>query len=149
PPVTLLFWTMHLMVYAGYFFTMFALFATIMLHRRQSAIEDHPKTLRTLGWVLWLLYLTFTSGWIVAEVGRYPFVVYGLLTQYDAVSPSVTVTEAGTSLALFLMADIFLVTTMIYISHRTVKRGLPQITGDYPEDRTIPDPFAKEAFSHA
>jgi cytochrome d ubiquinol oxidase subunit I len=61
----------------------------------------------------------------------------------------VTVTEAGTSLALFLMADIFLVTTMIYISHRTVKRGLPQITGDYPEDRTIPDPFAKEAFSHA
>ena len=149
PPVTLLFWTMHLMVYAGYFFTMFALFATIMLHRRKSGIEAHPKTLRALGWTLWLPYLTFTSGWIVAEVGRYPFVVYGLLTQYDAVSPSLTVTEAATSLAMFFVADVFLVSTMIYISHRTVTRGLPEIDGNYLEEHQIPDPFAKEAFSHA
>ncbi len=120
-----------------------------MLHRRKSSIEAHPKTLRALGWTLWLPYLTFTSGWIVAEVGRYPFVVYGLLTQYDAVSPSLTVTEAATSLAMFFVADVFLVSTMIYISHRTVTRGLPEIDGNYLEEHQIPDPFAKEAFSHA
>ncbi len=70
----------------------------------------------------------------MAEVGRYPFVVYGLLTQYDAVSPSLTVTEAATSLAMFFVADVFLVSTMIYISHRTVTRGLPEIDGNSLEE---------------
>lgn len=82
----------------------------------------------------------------MAEVGRYPFVVYGLLTTYDAVTHSHSVTEADTSSAMFFVADVFLVSTMIYISHRTVTRGLPEIDGNYLEEHTIPDPFAQEAY---
>ncbi|ERL65663.1 cytochrome ubiquinol oxidase subunit I [Schleiferilactobacillus shenzhenensis] len=135
PPVTLLFWAMHWMVYAGYFFTMFALAATILLHRRHKLIEEHRKTLRTLGWVLWLPYITITAGWIVAEVGRYPFVVYGLLTQYDAVSPNLTMPVVAVSLGLFFIVDAFLITTMITLSHRALKRGLPALSGlEHDED---------------
>lgn len=129
PPVTLLFWAMHWMVYAGYFFTMFALLATILLHRRNKDINGHPRTLHALGWVMWLPYVTITAGWIVAEVGRYPFVVYGLLTQYDAVSPNITVAGVTFSLILFFIMDAFLITNMIILSHRALKKGLPALTG--------------------
>ncbi|MCH4169642.1 MAG: cytochrome ubiquinol oxidase subunit I [Lactobacillus sp.] len=150
PPVNLLFWTMRWMVYAGYFFTIFAALATIMLHRKNKGIEEHRKTLRTLGIIMWFPYITTTSGWVVAEVGRYPFVVYGLLTQYDSVSPNVTLPEVVTSFTLFAIADIVLITTMIVASHKVLKRGLPDLEDEYPEDkvRVNSDPFAKEAFNH-
>ncbi|WP_416353587.1 cytochrome ubiquinol oxidase subunit I [Agrilactobacillus fermenti] len=149
PPVHLLYWTLRWMVYAGYFFIIFTMLATIMLHRKNKGIEAHKKTLRTLGIIMWFPYLTTTSGWVVAEVGRYPFVVYGVLTQYDSVSPSLTVAQVATSITLFALADIFLITSMITLSHRALKQGLPELTGDYADEAVTVDPFSKEAFHHA
>lgn len=120
---------------------MLLLLLSVMCYRRKSSIEAVPKTCWLLGWTLWLSYLTFTLGWIVAEVGRYPSVVYGLLTQYELVLPSLSVTEAATSLAMFSVLDVSLVSTMIYIRYRTVTRGRSEIDGNYLEEHQISDPL--------
>lgn len=86
---------------------------------------------------------------MLAVVCRYPFVVYGCSLQTVAVSPSLTVLVAATSLAMFFVSDVFLVSTKFYISHRLVTRGLPEKSGNYLEEHQIPDPLSKEAFSHA
>ena len=59
-------------------------------------------------WLLWLLVFSVLGpqianqlGWFAAEVGRQPWIVYGLLRTSDAVSPVVTSGEMLTSLVLF------------------------------------------------
>jgi cytochrome d ubiquinol oxidase subunit I len=57
---------------------------------------------------LWLVFLSFPlpfiailTGWYTAEVGRQPWVVYGVLRTADAVTPFLTAREAGVSLVVF------------------------------------------------
>jgi cytochrome d ubiquinol oxidase subunit I len=59
-------------------------------------------------WLLWLVFISFPlpfiailTGWFTAEVGRQPWVVYGLLRTADAVTPFLTARQATISLATF------------------------------------------------
>lgn len=143
PPVALLFWALHIMVLIGYYYAIVSVMATILLHRKKKPIEEHPRILRALGITMWFPYVTLICGWIFAEVGRFPFVVYGLLTQLDAVSPNMTVGNISTSLTLFILIDLALIVMMIIMSHRTMKAGAPDLA-DYfsystPSDSDNPD----------
>ena len=58
--------------------------------------------------MLWLVFLSFPlpfiailTGWYTAEVGRQPWVVYGVLRTADAMTPFLTAREAGVSLVVF------------------------------------------------
>jgi cytochrome d ubiquinol oxidase subunit I len=89
-----------------------------------------------LAYIRPLLWLTFPSfplpfvaiitGWFTAEVGRQPWVVYGVLRTADAVTPFLTTREATISLVIFcaVYAFIFLFGTFyIYRLIRTGARG--------------------------
>ncbi|WP_010624731.1 cytochrome ubiquinol oxidase subunit I [Companilactobacillus versmoldensis] len=149
PPVTLMFIAMRWMVYAGFFFTIFGVLAMLMMMRKKKDIAEHRKTLITLGIAMCFPYITITAGWIVAEVGRFPFVVYGLFTQFDAVSPTVTAASVTMSLTIFTIMDALLLYTMVYISHRYMKKGVPDINGEYPELEPHLDPFDRRVFKDA
>lgn len=127
PPVNLLFWALHIMVLIGYYYSIVGVMAIILLHRKKKPIEKHPRILRALGITLWFPYVTLICGWIFAEVGRYPFVVYGILTQLDAVSANMTLESIIISLAIFIVIDLTLITTMIVMSHRALKAGAPDL----------------------
>ena len=83
--------------------------------------------------LLWLTFLSFPlpfiailTGWFTAEVGRQPWVVYGVLRTADAVTPFLTTRQATISLAIFcaVYAFIFLFGTFyIYRLIRTGPRG--------------------------
>ena len=66
--------------------------------------------LETARWYLWPAFLAFPSGfvaviagWFTAEVGRQPWVIYGLLRTKDAVTPSLATTDVAISLAGYVL----------------------------------------------
>jgi len=86
--IPLLYYSYHIMVGLG------TIFITIML---LSAFLLWRKRLYQSRWMLWILMLAFpfpyianTAGWMTAELGRQPWLVYGLLKTGDGVSPTVS-----------------------------------------------------------
>jgi cytochrome d ubiquinol oxidase subunit I len=97
--------------------------------------------LATSRWFLWPAFLAFPSGfvavltgWFTAEVGRQPWVIYGLLRTEDAVTPSISVADVLLTLTAYVVvyAVIFLFGTL-YI-YRLLRDG--------PAGDTQPPPLA-------
>ncbi|RME35524.1 MAG: cytochrome ubiquinol oxidase subunit I, partial [Thermoflexia bacterium] len=85
PPVALNFYAFRIMVLAGLLMVLLALLAVVYRNP-----EKRPGFLKLLLWAPILPYLAGTTGWIMAEVGRWPWIVYGLLRIEDAISPNVS-----------------------------------------------------------
>jgi cytochrome d ubiquinol oxidase subunit I len=64
-------------------------------------------------------------GWIAAEVGRQPWIVYKLLRTSDAVSPKVSAGEVLFSLILFGLLYLALGALWIFLLHREASHGPP------------------------
>jgi len=96
PPVTLDFWAFRLMVGAGMLMVLLALLAVIW--SRQGHLEKKTAFLKILMFAPFLPYLASTMGWVLAETGRWPWIVYGLQKVQDAVSPYVPAWNVAFSL---------------------------------------------------
>lgn len=83
PPVTPVFWAFRIMVALGVIFIVLA--ASAWLQRKR----DMPcgGLMKTLVWSIPLPYITIALGWLVAEMGRQPWIVYNLMRTSDAASP--------------------------------------------------------------
>jgi cytochrome bd-type quinol oxidase subunit 1 len=80
--------------------------------------------------VLWSIFLSFPlpfiailTGWYTAEVGRQPWVVYGLLRTADAMTPFLTAPAAITSLILFGEVYVFIFSFGTYYIYRLLRAG--------------------------
>jgi cytochrome d ubiquinol oxidase subunit I len=68
----------------------------------------HNRLLESTGYLKWMLYsiplpyIAIQLGWIVAEVGRQPWIVYGVMKTSDAVSPIAT-SQVATTLVAFIL----------------------------------------------
>jgi cytochrome d ubiquinol oxidase subunit I len=101
PNVTVAFWSFRLMVGAGMLMGLLALVGLFFLVRKQ---------LEQRRWFLWVLvlsiafpYLANTCGWVLTEMGRQPWLVFGLLTTADGVSASVSPGMILFTLLLFIL----------------------------------------------
>jgi cytochrome bd ubiquinol oxidase subunit I len=95
-------------------------------------------------WFLWAAFLSFPSGfiavlagWFTAEVGRQPWVVYGLLHTKDAVSPSLTTGDVAMSLAAYVVVYVVIYTFGLYYIYRLLRDGLPDEAGSTEPTRPI------------
>ncbi len=98
PPVALNFWSFRLMVAAG---SLMVLLAGLAVWWGKD-IESKTWLLKTLIPSAALPYLAATTGWILAETGRWPWIVYGLQKVEQAVSPNVPAWNIVLSLVLFV-----------------------------------------------
>jgi cytochrome d ubiquinol oxidase subunit I len=80
--------------------------------------------------MLWSIFLSFPlpfiailTGWYTAEVGRQPWVVYGLLRTADAMTPFLTAPAATTSLILFGEVYVFIFSFGTYYIYRLLRAG--------------------------
>ena len=96
PPVELVYYAYHIMVGLGTIFIAVTALAAFLLWR---------GALYGARWFLWVLmlampfpYIANQAGWVVAQVGRQPWVVYGLQRTADATSPNV-----GSGMAIFTL----------------------------------------------
>ncbi len=88
PNVTVAFWTFRLMVGVGLFMGLLALVGLFFMARKR--LEQRHWFLRVLVLSIAFPYLANTCGWVLSEMGRQPWLVFGLLTTPDGVSPSVS-----------------------------------------------------------
>jgi cytochrome d ubiquinol oxidase subunit I len=114
PPVAVSYFAFRIMVGAGflmlgvaaYFFLFF-----VILKKEPRKI----KFLALLPFAAILPYLANSSGWILTEMGRQPWVVFGLLKTADAYSPSVSTGEVLTSLISFLIVYSALIAVDVFL----------------------------------
>jgi cytochrome d ubiquinol oxidase subunit I len=86
--------------------------------------------LETTRWYLWAAFLSFPSGfvavlagWFTAEVGRQPWVVYGLLRTKDAVTPSLKTADVALSLAVYIAVYTVIYAFGLYYIYRLLRDG--------------------------
>ncbi len=71
-------------------------------------------------------FVAVIAGWTVTEVGRQPWVVYGLMRTRDAVSPSLTGFDVLLSLALYMLVYVFVFGAGVYYMVRLARAGPPE-----------------------
>jgi cytochrome d ubiquinol oxidase subunit I len=100
PPVWITFWAFRIMVGMGLVMLTLGVWgaAAWVLKRLDAATWYH----RALVLAAPSGFVAVLTGWITAEVGRQPYVVYGVLRTADAVSP-VSAASVATSLLLFMV----------------------------------------------
>lgn len=99
-------------------------------------------------WFLWLTFLSFPSGflavltgWYVAEVGRQPWVVYGILRTADAVTPSLKTADVLFSLSIYVVVYAVFVSFGIYYIYQLLRDG-PTIDRGEHHNATAQRPMA-------
>ena len=118
PPVLPVFLSFRAMVGLGGLFILVAFWA--WLKRRQ--IGEQRWLLRLLPFMIPLPYLACQLGWTVTELGRQPWIVYGLMKTSDAVSP-IAVSQVGTSLVAFFLIYSLLGAVNFYLLFKFARKG--------------------------
>lgn len=113
PPVIPVFLSFRAMLGFGLLFLLLTLICFIIAVRDRT--EENRFFLRLMIYAIPLPFIAAELGWIVAEVGRQPWIVYGVLKTSDAVSKSITSSQVLGSLIGFVLlygllafADIFM-----------------------------------------
>ncbi len=111
----------HLMVVIGMALIGLTLLALFLLWK---------KKLFQTKWLLWIFVfsvilpqLANQFGWYAAEMGRQPWVVYGLLKTSDALSKTVTANQVWFSLIMFAIIYTVLFLLFIYLLNKKIKHG--------------------------
>ncbi len=120
-PLPLLFYAYHIMAGLGTYFVLLMLAAVFLLWR--------GKLFETR-WALWALMLSFplpyianTAGWMTAEIGRQPWVVYGLIRVSEGYSKYVSAGNGLFTLLGFMGMYTVLSVLFIVLVYRIVSRG--------------------------
>ncbi len=74
-------------------------------------------------WAVLLPQIANQAGWFAAEMGRQPWVVYGLLRTSDALSKTVKASQVIFSLVLFTLVYSILLVLFLYLLNRKIKHG--------------------------
>jgi len=137
PPVVIPFFTFRIMVGCGV-----AMLALAWL----GAYEGSRGRLRQRRLLLWAIFFSFPlpfiatlTGWFTAEVGRQPWVVYGVLRTKDAVTPSLTTGDVFFSLAGYVLVYAVLGSFGVHYIYKLLREGptseaqaIPGATGSRP-----------------
>jgi cytochrome bd ubiquinol oxidase subunit I len=121
PPVLPTFFSFRIMVGLGMFFILATLYAVFISAR--GSIEANPLFLQILVFSIPLPYIANQLGWVVAEVGRQPWIVYGVMKTSDAVSKSISIDQVVASLVGFVLLYGLLGFVDIYLLTKYARKG--------------------------
>ncbi len=121
PLVVFTYWGFRLMFTAG--FAMLGLAGYALYHAMRNKVGPQIRWLGVFVFAIALPYIANTSGWILTELGRQPFIVYGLLKTEDAISPGLTSGMVLFSLIGFAVIYAALMSADIYLLAKFAKAG--------------------------
>jgi cytochrome d ubiquinol oxidase subunit I len=131
PPVRTAYWSMRIMAYAGSLVFFFLALAAFFYRRGALATKQ---------WLLWLgvatiplPYVSALAGWVLTEVGRQPWIVWGLLKTADANSPSVARSTIALSLGVFALLYGALAVVDFVLMRKFARLDPPELGGDGDE----------------
>jgi len=120
PNVKLSFYSFHIMVVLGMHFLL--LFILLLFYLVRGTLEKKRKLLWITLFTIPLAYVASQSGWVVAEVGRQPWVIQDLMPSIAAVS-NIDAHSVQTTFFLFLVIFTALLIAEIKIMLNTIKNG--------------------------
>jgi cytochrome d ubiquinol oxidase subunit I len=120
PSIPISFYSFHLMVALGFIFVI--LFVLLVWHAIKNTLVQNKWLLYSALWALPLPYLASQCGWIVAEVGRQPWVIQDYLPTLAAVSQ---IDASAVQITFWLFAALFsaLLIAEIMIMVKQIKNG--------------------------
>ncbi len=121
PPVAPVFWSFRVMVAIG--LLMLAVGVTSVYLRLRGRLHDTGWFLRLTQWCTPIGFIAILAGWFTTEIGRQPWVAYGLMRTTDAASPSITGTQVLTSLITFAVVYAIVFGFGIYYLIKLVRKG--------------------------
>ena len=124
PDIFPVFWSYRIMIGAGMWLLALTAFAFFQL--RQNRLEQTPWLLRAIFWSLPVPYLANSAGWIVTEMGRQPWIVFGLQRVEQAVSPNVSSGAVWTSLIGFTVLYGLLAVVGVHLLKKFARQGPEQ-----------------------
>jgi len=124
PPVAIVYWSFRLMVGLGMLFILFAFIGLIQWWRNK--LETSRLYLKLATIIMFLPLLANSLGWIVAEMGRQPWVVYGLMLTRDGISPNVSAGSMLLTTIVFTIIYGLLAAVAVYLVHKFAKPGVPE-----------------------
>ncbi len=122
PPVWITFLSFRIMIFLGMLFPVLAILAYLW---RDRLAVDKQWFARVLLYAMPLPLVAIQAGWTVAEVGRQPWIVWGLMRTSDAVSP-VTTGQVGFSIIVIIALYTFLGAVDFYLLRRVAVSGPPK-----------------------
>ncbi|HEY2050370.1 MAG TPA: cytochrome ubiquinol oxidase subunit I [Caulobacteraceae bacterium] len=121
PPVFIPFWTFRIMVGCG------LLMLAVAWAGSWFSMKGRLERSRLMLWAVFLSFplpwIAIETGWFTAEVGRQPWVVYGVLSTAKAVTPFLTAREAAVSLVMFIMVYALIFGAGIFYIYRLLRAG--------------------------
>jgi cytochrome d ubiquinol oxidase subunit I len=121
PPVAIPFFAFRIMVGCGLLMLLLAWLGSRLSWTRR--IESNRPLLWSIFLSFPLPFIAILTGWFTAEVGRQPWTVYGLLRTAQAVTPTLTVPAAATSLIIFCAVYSFIFAFGILYIYRLLRTG--------------------------
>lgn len=133
PPVQIPFQMYHLMIALGMYFIGLTLLSLFLLWR---------GSLFNNRFIMWVFvfsvvgpFIANQAGWIAAEVGRQPWIVYGLLRTSDGISKAVAANAVLSSLIMFTLLYALLFVLFVYLLDRKIKHGPDEDEPDHDNSR--------------
>lgn len=121
PPLFITFVSYHNMVALGMFFITIMAVSVFLL--RKDKLYENKKVLKILFWSIPLPLIACQLGWIAAEVGRQPWIVWKLMKTKDAISFNVAPGEVLFSIILFAIIDLLLLAALIFLLKKEINKG--------------------------
>jgi len=138
PPVNIVFQSYHLMVVIGFGLIALSLLGLFFLWR---------KTLFEKKWLLWIFVFSVLGpqianqiGWVSAEVGRQPWIVYGLMRTSEGLSKVVEANQVVFSLVLFTFIYFLLFVLFLFLLNQKIQHGPEQpeeIPTEYEHQKAV------------
>jgi cytochrome d ubiquinol oxidase subunit I len=125
PPVNIVFQTYHLMVGIGFLLILLSLLGFYAWSR--GVLYTQRKLLWVFVFAVLLPQVANQLGWFSAEIGRQPWIVYGLLKTADAVSRSISAEHVVVSLVLFGVVYFFLFVLFVYLLNEKIQHGPDEV----------------------
>jgi len=139
PPVTQSFWSFRIMVLAGLW--MAALSALSLLLLFKNKLEGNTTVLTLLLWSLPMPYIANSTGWILTEGGRQPWIVVGLQKVSEGISTNLTSVDIWISLIGFTVLYAVLAVAAVYLVRKFVIAGpvehQPSLSGVTKKEATL------------
>ena len=132
PPVAIVFWAFRVMVGLGILMIAFAIAGLVL--RAGGRFATTPWFLQGLRAMSLTPFLAVLAGWFVTEVGRAPWLVYGMMTHAEGLTPSLTGGMALFSLIGYIVVYAMVFSAGVYYLMRVLHDGLEAKTTEYPSD---------------
>ena len=125
--IPLVYFSYHIMVGLGTIFIAILVIAAFLLFRGLLFAA------RIMLWVLMLAlpfpFIANTAGWITAEAGRQPWLIYGLMRTREGVSPQVSAGSAWFTLIGFMGMYAVLAILFLFLVYREIEHGPEEVSG--------------------